>query len=225
MKILVVEDDPKISEYILKGLKEAQYLVESVSSGQEALDCLFTGQNYDLIILDIMIPGPNGLEVLKTLRDKGIHTPVLILSAKRSVEERVEGLTGGADDYLTKPFAFSELLARVQVLLRRTSAPTQSTSLSRFGIEVDLVKRSVKREGVFIELQPKEFALLEYLLKNAERVVSKTLILENVYGYNFDTQTNIVDVLVFRLRNKLDKDFPVKLLHTVRGVGYVLKEY
>lgn len=225
MKILVVEDDLKISEFILKGLKEAQYLVEGVTSGQEALDTFFSGSIFDLIILDIMIPAPHGLEVLKRIRQEGVQTPVLILSAKRSVEERVEGLTGGADDYLTKPFAFSELLARVQVLLRRTPSANPSTTLSSFGVEVDLVKRSVKREGILIDLQPKEFALLEYLLKNAERVVSKTLILENVYGYNFDTQTNIVDVLVFRLRNKLDKDFSEKILHTVRGVGYVLKKY
>lgn len=224
MKILVVEDDAKISAFISKGLKESGYFTDVAFDGVEALENVEV-KNYDLIVLDIMMPKMNGIEFLKEIRQKGMNTPVIILSAKRTVEEKVEGLQHGADDYVVKPFAFSELLARVQVLLRRT-APAQaaSTSLSHSGITMDLLKRQVTRNGEVIELQPKEFALLEYFLKNPDRVLTKTMILENVYAYNFDTQTNIVDVLVHRLRNKINKDFEPKLIRTLRGVGYALKE-
>ena len=225
MKILIVEDDPKIASFIQKGLKESGFVAEALANGQEALEHLESDSSYDLVILDIMLPGKNGLEVLAGLRGQGLQIPVLILSAKRSVEEKVEGLQHGADDYLIKPFAFSELLARIQVLLKRHQ-PQKSlpTSLHHFGIRLDLLKREVTRNGKNIELQAKEFTLLEYFLRNPDRVLSKTMILENVYHYNFDTQTNIVDVLVCRLRNKIDKDFETKTIHTIRGVGYVLKE-
>jgi DNA-binding response OmpR family regulator len=224
MRIILVEDDPKISSFIERGLTESGYQVAPIHDGLEALNFILQNTGWDLIILDLMLPGLDGLSILDKIRAQGITIPVLILSAKRSVNDRVSGLEKGGDDYLTKPFAFSELLARIQVLLRR-HAPQKSspTSLSHFGIELDLLRRVVHREGVMIELQAKEFTLLEYMLRNPERVLSKTLILEQVYGYNFDTQTNVVDVLVFRLRNKVDKDFKHKLIHTIRGVGYVLK--
>lgn len=225
MKILVVEDDIRISSFIVKGLKESGLAATSVDNGKEALDHILNDPSINLVILDIMLPEMSGLEVLAKVRQADIKTPILILSAKRTVDEKVEGLQHGADDYLEKPFAFSELLARVQVLLRRQNnnivAPT---SLSHYGISMDLLKREVSREDKIIELQAKEFALLEYFLKNPDRVLSKTMILENVYNYNFDTQTNIVDVLVCRLRNKVDKDFVKKTIHTIRGIGYVLKE-
>lgn len=225
MKILIVEDDPKIAKFIQKGLKESGFLADTLGNGQEALEHLEVDSSYDLVILDIMLPGKNGLEVLAGLRGQGLQIPVLILSAKRSVEEKVEGLQHGADDYLVKPFAFSELLARIQVLLKRHQPQKiLPTSLTQFGIKLDLLKREVSRNGKGIDLQAKEFSLLEYFLRNPERVLSKTMILENVYHYNFDTQTNIVDVLVCRLRNKIDKDFDKKTIHTIRGVGYVLKE-
>lgn len=224
MKILVVEDDAKIASFITKGLKESGYNSFHVDNGRDALETILS-DSYDLVILDVMLPQMNGLEVLAELRKQNQSLPVLILSAKRSVEERVEGLQHGADDYLVKPFAFSELLARIQVLLRRHQpAKAMPTELNRFGIQLDLLKREVKRDGKTIELQAKEFSLMEYFLRNPERVLSKTMILENVYNYNFDTQTNIVDVLVCRLRNKIDKDFNKKTIHTIRGVGYVLKE-
>lgn len=225
MKILVVEDDSKIASFIQKGLRESGYFVESLHDGKEALEQILIDNNLSLVILDIMLPSMSGLEVLSQIRQTGKALPVLILSAKRSVDEKVEGLQFGADDYLVKPFAFSELLARVQVLLRRNNPKGDSvTTLSRYGIKLDLLKREVTRDGKVIDLQPKEFSLLEYLLRNPERVLSKTLILENVYQYNFDTQTNVVDVLVHRLRAKLDKDFDKKTIHTIRGIGYVLKE-
>lgn len=225
VKILIVEDDPVINSFLTRGLKESGYLTESVHDGQLALDFLETSPAVDLIILDIMLPKISGLDVLKTIREKRILTPVLILSAKRSVQEKVQGLQGGADDYMEKPFSFSELLARVQVLLRRNQPlKPPAVQLSSFGITLDLISRNVIREGKVIELQAKEFSLLEYFLRNPERVLTKTMILENVYGYNFDTQTNVVDVLVFRLRNKIDKEFEVKLIHTIRGLGYALKK-
>lgn len=225
MKILVVEDDKKIAGFIQKGLKESGFAVQAVDNGEEALDFLQNDSSISLAILDVMLPKLSGLEVLAKLRESNTTLPVLILSAKRSVEERVEGLQHGADDYLVKPFAFSELLARIQVLLRRLQpANDLPTKLSHFGITLDLLKREVKREGQVIDLQAKEFSLLEQFLRNPEKVLSKTMILESVYNYNFDTQTNIVDVLVCRLRNKLDKDFDKKTIHTIRGVGYVFKE-
>lgn len=225
MKILVVEDDPKINEFIAKGLIEAGFLVERCFDGDEALDYLRHDPGLHLVILDLMLPKRSGMDVLSTIRSEGNNVPVIILSAKRAVDEKILGLKTGADDYLEKPFSFMELEARVQAILRR-NRPVQETSvLSSFGISMDLLSRRVTRDGVEIDLQAKEFSLLEYFLRNPGRVITKTMILENVYGHSFDTQTNIVDVLVFRLRSKIDKDFEKKLLHTVRGVGYVLKDH
>jgi two-component system OmpR family response regulator len=224
MKIILFEDYKKIANFIERGLKEAGFQTLHFSDGREARDALLSGTDCDLVILDLMLPGLDGLTILNQIRTEGISTPVLILSAKRSVNDRVSGLEKGGDDYLTKPFAFSELLARIQVLLRRrTPQSSHPTSLTQFGIHLDLVKRVVTREDESIDLQAKEFALLEYFMRNPERVLSKTLILEQVYGYNFDTQTNVVDVLVCRLRNKIDKNFQQKTIHTIRGVGYVLR--
>lgn len=223
MKVLLIEDDPKIAHFLQKGLRESGYVVNHISDGEEAL-VMMTSTPHDVIILDLMLPTLDGLSVLAQARAKGVTTPVLILSAKRSVEERVQGLQNGGDDYLVKPFAFSELLVRLQVLMRRNSAATTAPSvLKSCGLTMDLLKREVRRDDKVIDLQAKEFALLEYLLRHPGRILSKTLILENVYHYNFDPQTNVVDVLVCRLRNKVDKDFDVKTIHTIRGVGYVLK--
>lgn len=225
MKILVIEDDPKIGSFIAKGLKESGFLTEVALDGKSGLDFINHDKSLDLIILDLMLPKMSGLEVLREIRKSQNNIPVLILSAKRSVDEKVEGLQYGADDYLVKPFAFSELLARVQVLLRRHK-PTNAivTQMNNFGISMDVLKRETAREGKIIDLQAKEYSLLEYFMRHPEKVISKTMILENVYHYNFDTQTNIVDVLVCRLRNKIDKDFDKKTIHTIRGVGYVFKE-
>jgi DNA-binding response OmpR family regulator len=224
MKVLVVEDDSVINSFLCRGLKESGFLVESVQDGQSALDCLEMIPQINLIILDIMLPKKSGLEVLKEIRGRGNSTPVLILSAKRSIPEKVQGLQDGADDYMEKPFSFTELLARVQVLLRRGQPAKQEvTQLTYFEVSLDLISRKVTRNGTTVELQTKEFGLLEYFMRNPGRVLTKTMILENVYGYNFDTQTNVVDVLVFRLRNKLDKDFDHKFIHTIRGLGYVFK--
>lgn len=224
MKIILVEDDKKIASFIERGLKESGFTVVHFEEGISARDFVLDNPTWDLMILDLMLPGLDGLSLLDQIRAKGITIPVLILSAKRSVNDRVSGLEKGGDDYLTKPFAFSELLARVQVLLRRHAPQkAQATILSKYGIELDLVKRTVTREGQTIDLQAKEFTLLEYLMRHPERVLSKTLILEQVYGYNFDTQTNVVDVLVHRLRAKVDKDFEQKTIQTIRGVGYVFK--
>lgn len=225
MKILIIEDDPKISSFIAKGLKESGFLTETAFDGQTGLDFILHDKGLDLVVLDLMLPMMSGLEVLAEIRKSQISIPVLILSAKRSVDEKVEGLQHGADDYLVKPFAFSELLARIQVLLKRhLPARSVATQLDNFGISMDMLKREITREGKAVDLQAKEYSLLEYFMRNPEKVISKTMILENVYHYNFDTQTNIVDVLVCRLRNKIDKDFEKKTIHTIRGVGYVFKE-
>ena len=224
MKILIIEDDKKIAQFITNGLKESGYQVDTCLDGQSGLDYSLNG-DYELIILDLMLPKLDGLEILKHLREENIQVPVLILSAKRSVDERVYGLKHGADDYLVKPFSFVELQARVQALLRRKLVPVQDQSrLEAFGITIDLLQREVHRDGKLIDLPNKEFSLLEYFVRNPECIISKTMILEKVYNYNFDTQTNIVDVLVCRLRNNLERDFDEKLIHTIRGMGYVLKK-
>lgn len=222
MRLLVIEDDPKISSFIAQGLRQEGFAVDTADNGEDGLHLAVT-EPYDAAIVDIMLPGRDGLAIIETMRARGLNTPVLILSAKNSVDDRVKGLQSGGDDYLTKPFAFSELSARIQALIRRSSRKTDPTSLSYGGVAMDLLKREVVRDGVKIELQPREFSLLEYLLRSTERVVSKTMILEHVYDYNFDPQTNVVDVLVSRLRSKIDRDFDPKLIHTLRGVGYVLK--
>jgi two-component system OmpR family response regulator len=222
MRVLVVEDDVKIASFVSKGLKEAGFAVDSVTNGEDGLHLALT-EPYDVAIVDIMLPKVDGLALIERLRHEGVNTPVLILSAKRSVDDRVKGLQTGGDDYLTKPFAFSELVARVQALIRRASSSVEPTHLTLGDLSMDLLKRGVLRGDRKIELQPREFALLEYLMRNAERVVSKTMILEHVWDYSFDPQTDVVEVLVCRLRNKIDRDFPHKTIHTIRGVGYVIK--
>jgi two-component system OmpR family response regulator len=222
MRILVVEDDGKIALFIAKGLKQAGFAVDQAVNGEDGLHLALT-EVYDAAIIDIMLPKLDGLKLIEELRRQKINTPVLILSAKRSVDDRVKGLQTGSDDYLTKPFAFSELLARVQALIRRASGSTEPTSLTVGDLSMDLLMREVIRADRRIDLQPREFALLEYLMRNAGRVVSKTMIMEHIWDYYFDPQTNVVDVLVCRLRNKVDKDFLEKMIHTVRGIGYVLK--
>jgi len=223
MRVLVVEDDKKIAEFVMSGLKQAGFVVDHAADGEEGLH-LALHESYDAAVIDIMLPGFDGLSLIEEMRRKTINTPVLILSAKRTVDDRVKGLQSGGDDYLTKPFAFSEMLARVQALIRRSTGSSGTTFLKAGELSIDLLSRKVVREGTEIELQPKEFALLEYFMRNSGRVLSKTLILEHIYDYNFDPQTNVVDVLICRLRNKIDKDFDTKLIHTIRGVGYVLKE-
>jgi heavy metal response regulator len=223
MRVLVVEDDKKIASFISRGLKQAGFAVDHASDGEDGLH-LALHQLYDAAVVDIMLPKLDGLSLIEELRQKKINTPVIILSAKRSVDDRVKGLQTGSDDYLTKPFSFSELLARVQALIRRASGTAETTRLTFGNLSMDILKREVTRADKKIILQPREFALLEYLMRNAGRVVSKTLIMEHVYDYNFDPQTNVVDVLVCRLRDKVDRDFEKKMIHTIRGVGYVLKE-
>ncbi len=223
MRILLVEDDETIAEFIIRGLKEAGFAVDRAADGESGLARAVT-EPYDVAIVDLMLPGRDGLSVIDTIRARGSRTPVLILSARRSVDDRVRGLQAGGDDYLTKPFAFAELLARVQALIRRATGAAEPTRLSLADLSLDLLTRKVTRGDKVLDLRPREFALLEYLLRNAGKVLSKTMILSHVWGYNFDPNSNVVDVLVSRLRDKLDRPFAVKLLHTVRGVGYVLKE-
>ncbi len=222
MRILVVEDDRKIASFIVKGLQQAGFAVDHTENGEDGLELVLTVP-YDAAVVDIMLPKMDGLSLIAEIRKQKIDTPVIILSAKRSLKDRIKGLETGSDDYLVKPFAFSELLARVQALIRRSTSPHESTRLVIEDLVMDLVRRKVTRSGTEIELQPKEFSLLEYLMRNKERVVSKTMILEHVWDYNFDPQTNVVDVLICRLRNKIDRAFDKKLIHTIRGVGYVLK--
>ncbi len=222
MRILVIEDDKKISSFIIKGLKQAGFAVDHETDGEGGFHKALT-EPYDVAVVDVMLPKLDGLGLIEQLRRHKINTPVIILSAKRSVDDRVKGLQTGSDDYLTKPFAFSELLARVQALIRRGSNVTEPTRLTAGELSLDLLTREVLRGGKKIDLQPREFALLEYLLRHAGRVLSKSLIMEHVWGYDFDPQTNVVDVLVCRLRNKVDRDFQKKLIHTVRGVGYAFK--
>lgn len=222
MRLLLVEDDRKIAEFIIQGLRQEGYALDHADNGEDGLHLALT-QPYDAAVIDIMLPQLDGLSMIENMRRDKINTPVLILSAKHTVDDRVKGLQAGGDDYLVKPFAFSELLARLQALIRRSSGTVEPTSLTVGDLSVDLLTREVVRGDKKIELQPREFSLLEYLMRNTGRVVSKTLILEHVWDYSFDPQTNVVDVLVSRLRSKIDRDFEVKLIHTLRGVGYVLK--
>jgi DNA-binding response OmpR family regulator len=222
VRVLLVEDDATIADFIAGGLREAGFAVERAADGRSGLDKAIA-EPYDAAILDVMLPRMDGLAVIDALRARGVRMPVLILSAKRTVDDRVRGLQAGGDDYLTKPFDFAELLARVQALIRRATGASEPTRLSAGDLSLDLLTRKVQRGSQMIDLRPREFALLEYLMRNAGRVVSKTSILSHVWGYNFDPNTNVVDVLVSRLRDRIDKPFAEKLLHTVRGVGYVLR--
>jgi two-component system OmpR family response regulator len=222
MRALLVEDDRSIAEFVTRGLREAGFAVDRAADGDEGLEAAVQ-QPYDVAIVDLMLPKRDGLSLIDELRRRGVVTPVLILSARRSVDDRVHGLQVGGDDYLTKPFAFAELLARVQALVRRASRTPEPTTLSVGDLTLDLLSRRVMRGGTPIDLRPREFSLLEYLMRNSGHVVSKTMILSHVWDYSFDPQTNVVDVLVSRLREKIDRPFDKKLLHTVRGVGYVLR--
>ena len=223
MRILLVEDDVKIASFVEKGLRAAGYAVDHAADGETGLHLALT-EPYDLAVVDIMLPKLDGLSLIERMRREKRNTPVIILSAKDSVDDRVKGLQTGGDDYMTKPFAFSELLARVQALIRRAGGLSEPTQLTLENLSMNLLTREVIREGRRIELQPIEFSLLEYLLRNAGRVVSKTMIMEHVWDYNFDPQTNVVEARISRLRDKLDRDFAKKLIHTIRGIGYVLRE-
>jgi two-component system, OmpR family, response regulator len=222
MRVLLVEDDAAIADFLARGLREAGYAVDHETDGEAGLRAA-QRQPYDVAVVDLMLPTRDGLSLIDELRRGAVTTPVLILSARRSVDDRVRGLQAGGDDYLTKPFAFAELLARLQALVRRATRVPEPTTLALDDLVLDLLSRRVTRGGTELDLRPREFALLEYLMRNAGRVVSKTMILSDVWGYSFDPQTNVVDVLVSRLREKLDRPFEQKLLHTVRGVGYVLR--
>ena len=223
MRVLLVEDDAKIAQFVRKGLKEAGYVVAHASDGDAGLD-LALRESFDAAVVDIMLPGRDGLSVIDELRKRRVRLPVIILSAKRSVDERVRGLQAGGDDYLTKPFAFSELLARVQALVRRATDQPDPKGITVADLEIDVLRRVVTRGGKKIDLPPREFSLLEYLARNAGHVVSKTMIMEHVWDYNFDPGTNVVESRICRLRDKIDKGFDRSLIHTVRGVGYVLRD-
>jgi two-component system OmpR family response regulator len=222
MRLLLVEDDLKIASFVLKGLKESGFAVDHAADGEDGLH-LALNEPYDAAIIDIMLPKLDGLTLIEEMRRQKVNTPVIILSARRTVDDRIKGLRTGSDDYLTKPFSFSELLARLQALIRRATRTTEPTRLTVGDLSVDLLTREIVRAGKKIDLQPREFALIEYLMRNAGRVISRTMILEHVWDYSFDPQTDVVNVLVCRLRDKVDRDFDEKMIHTIRGVGYVLK--
>jgi DNA-binding response OmpR family regulator len=223
MRILLVEDDETIASFIVSGLREAGFAVDQAHDGETGLHRALS-ESYDAAIIDIMLPKLDGLTLIEGLRKKKNNIPLLILSAKRSVDDRVRGLQTGGDDYLTKPFAFSELLARIQALIRRSSGISEPHSLQVRDLTMNLLTRKVMRGKEKIELQPLEFSLLEYLMRNVGNVVTKTMIMEHVWDYNFDPHTNVVEVRICRLRDKIDNNFESKLIHTVRSVGYVLKE-
>ena len=222
MRILLIEDDLKIADFILKGFQSAGFAVDHAADGDAGLD-LALSEPHDAAVVDIMLPKRDGLSVIAEMRRQKIETPVIVLSARGEVEDRVRGLETGADDYLSKPFAFTELLARIHALLRRISGGAEPTRLTAGDLFLDLITREVIRDGKPIDLQPLEFTLLAYLMRNAGRVVSRTMIMEHVWDYNFDPQTNVVEARISRLREKMDRDFDRKLIKTVRGVGYVLK--
>ncbi|WP_423907204.1 winged helix-turn-helix domain-containing protein [Candidatus Spongiihabitans sp.] len=222
MRVLIIEDDQATAAYIQKGLAEAGHAVDIAVQGDDGLS-MATSENYQALIVDRMLPVMDGLTVIAALRLQNNHTPALILSALGDVDERVEGLKAGGDDYLTKPFAFSELLARLEALERRSAAGTLETTLAAGDLVMNLLDREVKRGDTFIDLQPREFRLLEYLMRHRNQVVTRTMLLENVWDYNFDPQTNVIDVHISRLRGKIDKNFDTQLLNTVRGAGYILR--
>ncbi len=223
MRILLIEDDLKLASFILKGFKEAGFAVDHCADGEDGLH-MASNEPYDAAIVDIMLPKLDGFSLIDELRRRKKTTPVIILSAKRSVEDRIKGLQTGSDDYLVKPFSFAELLARVQALIRRASGAAEPSSLVVGDLSMDLLTRKVLRGGKKIDLPPLEFSLLEYLMRNAGNVVSKTMIMEHVWDYNFDPQTNVVEVRICKLRDKIDNDFEKKMIHTVYGAGYVLEE-
>ncbi len=223
MRILIIEDEKRVWQFLKKGFEAESISVDVATDGERGLS-MARGETYDAIILDVMLPKKGGMEVLKSIRESGVSTPVLILSARGDTDDRVEGLNLGADDYLPKPFSFSEVLARVRAIVRRTSADMHSTTLTVGDLRLDLLTRTVDRGGKNISLTAKEFELLEYLMRNKGRVLSRVILMERIWDMNFDSETNIVDVLINRLRRKIDDDFAAKLIHTIRGAGYVLKE-
>lgn len=223
MNLLLVEDDSRTAHYVAKGLREAGFLVEHVADGHRALARTST-QRFDVAIVDVMLPGLDGLSLIRRWREQRLTLPVLVLSARNTVDDRVKGLQIGGDDYLVKPFAFSELLARVQALVRRASPGAEPTTLTVGDLVLDLIRRKVTRGEREIVLQPREFALLEYLMRHAGHVVSRTMIMEHVWEYNFDPQTNVVDARICRLREKIDRSFARPLIHSIRGVGYVVED-
>ena len=222
MRILLVEDEKKVASFIRKGLEEEFYSVDVAHDGREGLQLAMV-EEYDLIILDIMLPLKDGFTVLKELRNEKVSIPVLFLTAKDTLSDKVQGLDSGADDYLPKPFSFEELLARVRALLRRTTAE-KNLVLKVFDLSLDTQTHSVTRNNTEIQLTPKEYSILEYLLRNKNRVISRTMLSEHVYDYHFDSDTNVIDVYINKLRNKVDKGFEVPVIHTIRGVGYMIKE-
>ena len=222
MRLLLIEDEPTLRESVAKKLRRSGYEMDDCGDGETALE-LLAAERYDLVLLDLNLPKVNGMTVLRTLRKTDLETPVLILSARSEISDKVEGLDAGANDYLAKPFSFSELLARIQALLRRASNQTEPTTLTFADLTIDLLGHKVYRAGQRIDIQPQEYMLLEYLMRNAGRIVSKTMIIEHVWEYNFDPQTNIVETRMCRLREKIDKPFERKLIHTVRGFGYVME--
>lgn len=222
MRILLVEDDPKISAFIALGLKQNGFAVDQCADGADGLHMALS-EIYSAAVIDLMLPGMDGLKLIEEMRKSRVNTPVIILSAKRSVDDRVKGLQSGGDDYLAKPFSFAELLARLQALIRRSTSSAETTQLVVGSLSMNLLTREVMRDSTVLTLQPREFSLLEFFLRNPGKVLSKTMIMEHVWNYTFDPQTNVVDVLVCRLRNKIDRDFQPKMLSTLRGVGYVLK--
>jgi two-component system OmpR family response regulator len=235
VRVLVVEDDPAIAQYLKKGLGETGYRVDHLSTAEEALGAA-TLNEYDVLVVDLMLPGKDGLWLIEEIRDRQVRTPIMILSARQTVDDRITGLRAGGDDYLTKPFSFSELQARLEALIRRSTLADNDTGgsgrrspgqpitfLAEGDIQLDLLSRQVKRQDALVELQPREFSLLEFFLRHPGQVLTKTMILEHVWSYDFDPQTNVVDVLVSRLRSKIDRDFEPKVIHTVRGVGYVFR--
>jgi two-component system, OmpR family, response regulator len=221
MKVLIIEDDRETASYVAKGLKEAGFVVDQSHDGLDGLG-MAKEEAYDALVVDRMLPGLDGLSIIEVLRKTGKATPVLILSALGTVDERVRGLRSGGDDYLTKPFAFSELLARLEALSRRGQSPTTETKLRVGDLEIDLLARQVRRAGKIVELQPREYQLLEYLVRHTGQVVTRTMLLENVWDFHFDPKTNVIDVHVSRLRQKIDQGFDTPLIHTVRGAGYRL---
>ena len=223
MRILLIEDDIKIASFVSKGLTEAGFVVEHFVNGNDGLSIALV-ESFDAAIIDIMLPGLDGLSIIDEIRSHNINLPVVILSAKRSVDDRVRGFHRGGDDYLTKPFAFSELLARVQALIRRANHIVEPNTLKVHDLMVDILSRKVTRGDTKVILQPREFSLLEYLMRNANRIVSKSMIMEHVWDYNFDPHTNVVEARVCRLRDKIDKGFDIPLIHTIRGAGYVLRK-
>lgn len=222
MRVLVIEDDKEVATYLAKGLKESGYVVDLADNGPDGLQ-MARDESYEVLIVDRMLPGLDGLSIIRQLREAGQSTPALVLSALGEVDDRVQGLKAGGDDYLTKPFSFSELLARIEALTRRTQQePTQVTQLKVADLEMDLLARTVHRSGQKIDLQPREFRLLEYFMRNPDQVLTRTMLLEKVWDYHFDPQTNVIDVHISRLRAKIDKEFERALLQTVRGAGYML---